>query len=317
MKLFIKDHLWVILLFVICHLIFILIEELDGITNSANLFYYCILSTFFLLVFLLIRYYRNKNMYKLLSNPKNKKYKSLEKSSLPTALCRYLEHREIEYYEVLNNYKEKQDQHILFVNRWIHYLKTPLSVIQLIYQENEVQPIVNSLQNETDKILDGLNMALYYSRADSLKQDLVFESININDAISFVVNDLKRFFIRKSVFPELLINKNENITSDLKWFRFIVYQLLTNAIKYSDKKNSKIIISYSDKILSIKDNGIGIPSKDIKRIFDMFYTGYNGRKMGESTGVGLYLVKKVCEDLNYKIEVITKIGSGTEFLIHL
>lgn len=317
MKLFIRDHLWVILLFIICHLIFIIIERLDGITNNANLFYYCILSTFFLLVFLLIRYYRNKNLYRLLSDPNNKKYKSLERSVLPAALSSYLEKRENEYFEVLNNYKEKHDQHILFVNRWIHYLKTPLSVIQLIYQENEVNPIVQPLQNETDKILEGLNMALYYSRANSLKQDLIFESININEAVSYVVNDLKRLFIRNTVFPELDIDKNEIITSDLKWFKFIVYQLLTNAVKYSDKKNSKIILRYSNKKLSIKDDGVGIPSKDIKRIFDMFYTGNNGRKMGESTGVGLYLVKKICDDLNYKIEINTEIGKGSEFIIHI
>jgi signal transduction histidine kinase len=114
-------------------------------------------------------------------------------------------------------------------------------------------------------------------------------------------------------------NLGFNIFSDGKWVYYVIDQIVNNACKYVEH-NGKIEIRGQETdesiILSIKDNGMGIPAKDIDRIFDRGFTGENGRKTGKSTGMGLYICKKIAEKLNFHIEVSSQVGKYTEFRIH-
>jgi len=110
------------------------------------------------------------------------------------------------------------------------------------------------------------------------------------------------------------------IFSDIKWVEFILNQVLGNAIKYSKESNGIIKIystSTENKItLTIEDNGVGISERDIFRVFEKGFTGDNGRKFGKSTGMGLYLCKKLCNRLGLGISIESKLEYGTKVYIN-
>ncbi|RKJ34994.1 ATP-binding protein, partial [Butyricicoccus sp. 1XD8-22] len=105
------------------------------------------------------------------------------------------------------------------------------------------------------------------------------------------------------------------VASDSKWLKFALGQFITNAVKYTFEENKKIVISAeknNDTVqLHIKDEGIGIPKSDLSRITKPFFTGENGRKTGESTGMGLYLANEICEKLGIKLTIESEVGKGT------
>ena len=119
-------------------------------------------------------------------------------------------------------------------------------------------------------------------------------------------------------FPKLHVDENLIVYSDYKWLSFVIYQLLTNAIKYSDNGKSVFIKAYNEDkkiILSIEDEGCGITKEDIPRIFELFFTGENGRLYGESSGLGLYMVKQILDYLGHSIKVESDIKIGSKFKI--
>jgi signal transduction histidine kinase len=119
------------------------------------------------------------------------------------------------------------------------------------------------------------------------------------------------------VYPEVRVDSDLTVQTDAKWLRFIMLQLLSNAIKYSAGTGLKVTIQahrsedHRQVVLEITDRGMGIPKSDMKRVFDPFYTGENGRKLKESTGMGLYLVKEVVHKMNHRIELESEPGRGT------
>ena len=118
--------------------------------------------------------------------------------------------------------------------------------------------------------------------------------------------------------PKLHVDENLIVYSDYKWLSFVIYQLLTNAIKYSDNGKSVFIKAYNEDkkiILSIEDEGCGITKDDIPRIFELFFTGENGRLYGESSGLGLYMVKQILDYLGHSIKVESDIKIGSKFKI--
>jgi len=119
--------------------------------------------------------------------------------------------------------------------------------------------------------------------------------------------------------PKVEIDKSIQVYSDSKWLKYILEQVITNAVKYSRDKGKYITINTSENDeyvkLNIIDQGVGILKKDINRVFDLFFTGHNGRKFGESTGMGLYIVKKVCEYLQHEVFIESKVNEGTEVTI--
>jgi len=193
------------------------------------------------------------------------------------------------------------------------------TVIHLILQENEGEPYVENIRQELERISRGLNMALNMARLTNFEHDFTVETVLLHSIAIEVVNEQKRYFIRKKVYPEVRIDSNMTVKSDKKWLKFIVEQLLVNAIKYTEGENKKVIVSAYDsekgKVLEVKDRGVGIPKQDIRRVFEPFYTGENGRKFGESTGMGLYLVSEVCKKLGHQIEIESKPGEGTSVRI--
>ena len=160
---------------------------------------------------------------------------------------------------------------------------------------------------------------LYNSRINEFNHDFNVEEIDILSILRKVINDNKKILIRKRIFPEI-IGESTLVQTDKKWMYFVISQLVINAVKYTsiagrEKKFIKFIIRDEGKKISvcIKDNGIGIPKEDIGRVFNEFFTGKNGRKSSESTGMGLYLSKYVCDYMGHELYVKSEEGQGAEF----
>lgn len=218
-------------------------------------------------------------------------------------------------------YEEVQKHNMIFINQWVHQMKTPVSVINLILQEDNIGGFKESIKEENEKISQGLNIMLYNARMNEFNHDFVVESVDLMSILRSVVNDNKKSLIRYRIFPKIT-GDTVRIETDKKWIQFVINQIIINAIKYTnaakrDKKAININIKDDDKktILSIKDNGIGIPKEDIGRVFNAFFTGKNGRKTSESTGMGMYLAKRICEELGHELIVNSKEEKGTEFSI--
>lgn len=158
-----------------------------------------------------------------------------------------------------------------------------------------------------------LNQLLTYSRSTKLLADLKIESISLKSVVQEVINDLKDYFIEKEIYPKSTIGENIVIYSDRKWLKVVIYQLLSNAIKYGEKQSS-VIILYENEQLYIKNKGETIPESEIKRVFELFYTGTKGRTKGEATGIGLYLVKKILSTLSHPY-TLSSINHETTFAI--
>lgn len=215
--------------------------------------------------------------------------------------------------EVKDNLDEIND----YMTKWIHEVKIPLSVCELILDKMEETDISEQLRLEMDRIKFLINQVLYISRASSFSEDLQVAEINIARIIKSVVKKNASFFIAKKInlnFEDI----DFNVITDEKWISYIIDQIINNSYKYMHeggqidiwgKENEKRVA------LHIKDNGIGIEEKDIRRIFDKGFTGENGRQFGKSTGMGLYFSKKIIDKLNHQLKVESQVGSGTEFII--
>ena len=162
----------------------------------------------------------------------------------------------------------------------------------------------------------GLNTILYMARLRTIEQDFRIKPVALADIVHEVNRENKRFYIRSQVYPKFKeIKKGITVETDEKWLFFIISQFVNNAVKYSAGKSNTVIISVyendSEAVLEVADFGAGIPDTDQKRVFDPFFTGENGRRFRESTGMGLYLAKSAADQLGHRIELDSQEGKGT------
>lgn len=318
MKLFLKDNKGYIIIYFISLLITLIYINLLGSLNVMESFYISIVNTFMLITFLCFRYYKHRKIYTLLNkkiNNLNQLVISLGNSVLGKAISDILKQMNNLYSINMIDKNKKHQEHLMFINQWIHQMKTPLSIIQLKMQEDEGERPLEEIREDVYKLNKGLNMAMYFARLDSFEKDFVIEKISLYDLVISKVNEEKTMFIKNKIKPVVEIDKNIKIYSDFKWLKFILEQLIINGIKYSRDVGKELIIKAEENFeyikLTIIDQGIGISKKDVRRVFDAFFTGENGRKFGESTGMGLYIVKKVCDNLGHSISIESNLGFGT------
>lgn len=197
-------------------------------------------------------------------------------------------------------------------------MKTPLSVIELITQEENGE-VFESIVEEVDQMQYGLEMVLYMARLQTFEQDFYVERVSLQEIVQEVIRENKRLFIRSYVYPEVKVKQTIMVETDRKWLRFVIHQVISNAIKYSAGSRKNVTITTLEEersvILEINDHGVGIPKEDLPRVFRPFYTGINGRKFKESTGMGLYLVKNIIKRLEHDIEIKSEVGKGTTICI--
>lgn len=321
MKLFLRDQAPLILVYLFQLLLVTAIYWLDGYDNLNLSLYAALLSGGLLIAYLLLRYYKNRSFYQKLEKPLSsiEDFRgNVQHTPLSQALNQLLQTQFQHYKTDLQLYKYKLKDHIQFINQWVHQMKTPLSVIHLIIQEED-DPRFSSIADELDRLKKGLEMVLYTARLDSFEQDFYVESLELGTITRAAVSSQKRLFIRKRLFPSFQFEDGLSVASDEKWLSFALTQLITNSVRYTLRENSKVNFrGYKhgkQTVLEIQDKGVGIPKSDLPRVFDPYFTGENGRNFQESTGMGLYLVKQICEKLGHKVEIQSNVNVGTTIRI--
>lgn len=215
--------------------------------------------------------------------------------------------------EEINKYKYLQEEYREYIELWVHEIKTPISSSRLIAQNNRSEAM-DSVSEEVAKIEAFVEQVLFYSRSNTVEKDYIIKEVNLKKLCFDVLKKNSKLFIHNKI-GVVTKDLDEVVFSDAKWLEFILTQILTNSVKYSNKPDSQIKISSrkSDNniILRIEDNGIGIQESELPRIFDKGFTGTNGRKNERSTGMGLYICKKLCDRLGLAIKAYSEYGKGT------
>lgn len=219
------------------------------------------------------------------------------------------EHRRLE-----NQMNLRYSDMIDYYTVWVHQIKTPIASMRLNLQ-NEDSPLSRKVSEDLFRIEQYVEMVLCYLRLDSDATDYVFREYDLDEMVKQVVRKFASQFIRRKIKLDYQPLDTKVIT-DEKWFSFVIEQVLSNALKYTQAGTITIEME-REKNLCIRDTGIGIAAEDLPRIFEKGYTGYNGRRDKKASGIGLYLCRRICGNLGHTITASSSPDSGTVIRIRL
>lgn len=220
--------------------------------------------------------------------------------------------------EHVNSYKFLQEEYKEYIELWIHEIKIPIATSEMIIENNKTEAS-KSIKEELDKIENYTEQALFYARSNTVEKDYMISKVKLDEIVNQVILKNKVSLISNKI--NISLHDLEKIVyTDSKWIVFILNQIIQNSIKYMKKQDKKIEIYSKDgkesTVLCIKDNGIGMRKEEVGKVFEKGFTGENGRIIGKkSTGIGLYLCKKLCDKLGLKIELDSNKDEGTEVKI--
>lgn len=308
-------------------MIFMIISFLMYSLNVALVIIFLLFCVWFLplLTYMLIEYIKFRKYFNTVENileNLDKKYLLPEVLNEPD----FIEGEEINYifkvlsrdmHENVKYYKNMQEEYREYIEMWVHEIKTPIASTKLLI-ENNTNEITRKIDTQMDKIENFVEQVLYYSRSDEVGKDYIIKKTELSQVVKSVVKKNQRDFIGKRISLQLG-NLDEIIYSDAKWIEFILNQIVGNAIKYSKGQEDKIKIESkilaNSIVLTIEDNGVGINERDLNRVFEKGFTGENGRKFGKSTGIGLYLCKKLCDKMGLGLSIESKENKGTKVTV--
>lgn len=219
--------------------------------------------------------------------------------------------------EKVNEYKYIQEEYKDYIELWIHEIKLPIATSKMIIENNK-NDVTMSIDEEINEIEGYTEQALFYARSNHANKDYCVTECKVKDIVNESVKRNKQTLINKKIAIQIE-NADQTIYTDPKWVSFILNQIIQNSIKYRKETGAEICFTAEEKkdsvVLSIRDNGIGIRQGEVTRVFDKGFTGSNGRIGKKSTGIGLYLCKKLCDKLGLGIELSAEENVGTEVRI--
>ena len=193
---------------------------------------------------------------------------------------------------------------------WAHQIKTPIAAMRLLLQQPELDR--GSLEAELFRIEQYVGMVLGYLKLEGDSNDFVLRKRRLDDVVRGCVRKYARLFIIKKL-PLNFEETRMTVLTDDKWLAFMIEQLLSNSLKYTSQGEIRI---YADgKALVVEDTGIGISAEDLPRLGERGFTGYNGREDKKSTGLGLYLCRRICTKLGHKLVIESTPDVGTRVKI--
>lgn len=296
--------------------IFGVIFAIYGIPLAAVI-YPAVLSLALMLALLFAGMLKEKRRHGLVQEAMLRK-ELLDETSLPPALTvieedyrelvRMLQQERIDALTALN---VKYDKLSEYYTLWAHQIKTPIASMRLKLAGADSE-LVRAINSDLLRIEQYVDMVMTYVRLDSDSTDYHFRKCNLKDIIRSNVRKFSSDFIAKKLSLEFEPVDLEVLT-DEKWLGFVVEQLLSNAVKYTQKGSIRIVETESEKgpVISISDTGMGISAENLPRVFELGFTGYNGRTNNRASGIGLYLCKRICDSLGVDIEVESTVGEGT------
>ena len=234
------------------------------------------------------------------------------KTPLEALLFSKIETLEKDKKELQLQHQAKQSDLLDYYTLWVHQIKTPIAASKLLVEDLQEQTLKNQLEQELFKIDSYTNLVLQYLRLESFHDDLVVKRENIEDLVKDVVKKYAIFFIQQGLSLNLH-DLNHTIITDKKWFLVILEQVLSNSLKYM--KQGGIEIFFKEDTLYMKDTGLGIQDADLLRVFERGFSGYNGRLTHQSSGLGLYLSKKIADELGHELHLQSVVGEGTTVMI--
>ena len=316
---YLLQHKKEVFVFILFSAVFAVVFYLYELPVDAVL-YACVLCFFLGIIVLTIDFFGYLKKIKLLRDLQKRITLSFEELPEPqnlleqefTKLLYILHEDKINRISAVDNAKsDLADYYTL----WAHQIKTPIAAMRLLLQSGDLNN-TDHLSMELFKIEQYVEMVLQYIRLESSSSDFVFKEYNLDDIVKQAVRKYAKIFIHKKIklnFTEL----NCVVLSDEKWMIFVIEQILSNALKYTNKGEISIYMENNqNKTLVIEDTGMGIKGEDLPRVFENGFTGYNGRADKKSTGIGLYLCKKVLNKLSHAIKIESEAGKGTKIKIN-
>lgn len=225
--------------------------------------------------------------------------------------------------EEIHKIEDEQKEYEDYIEQWIHEVKTPITSIHLMLENriSENPGLKRDLNVELSRLENDVELALYYARSEQIYRDYLIQKLNVRKVLLKVVNKNRTVIMNSSVAIDLDCDEALYAYGDEKWLVFMLTQVLLNAIKYKAEADAKVVMRAKRDnkriVLNIIDNGKGIKKEELPRIFDKGFTGSNGRDNEKSTGMGLYLVHKLCEKLEIDIEADSVYGEFTEISFSL
>lgn len=201
--------------------------------------------------------------------------------------------------ERIGEVERERGEYRAYIEQWVHEVKTPITALKLLCENNR-SPFSRDVLAELENINRYTEQALYYARSEHTEKDYSIREMNLADVVHGAIADNK-YLLRQCDMAITVDDLEPVVYADDKWVRFILNQIISNAVKYRPPQHPALRIfterSGDQVLLSIADNGIGIPESDLPRIFEKGFTGQNGRTIHSSTGIGLYLCKRLCDKL--------------------
>lgn len=225
--------------------------------------------------------------------------------------------------EEIHKIEDEQKEYEDYIEQWIHEVKTPITLIHLMLENriSENPGLKRDLNVELSRLENDVELALYYARSEQIYRDYLIQKLNFRKVLLKVVNKNRTVIMNSSVAIDLDCDEALYAYGDEKWLVFMLTQVLLNAIKYKAEADAKVVMRAKRDnkriVLNIIDNGKGIKKEELPRIFDKGFTGSNGRDNEKSTGMGLYLVHKLCEKLEIDIKADSVYGEFTEISFSL
>lgn len=321
---FIKDRVITLIVNVLCMIalcLFLISIGLQVAELSIVLIFWMII----LIVFLGFAYYRTSKrlsrLYDLVVSL-DKKYLFSEIVGIPAnaeeaIYLQILKMANKSMLEQVSKVSRERKEYKEYIEQWIHEVKTPISAIQLLCENNKSE-FARRILCEMGKLNHFIEQALFYARIEQAEKDYLIKEVCVSEIVHTAIAENKQLLIGNGICLEFE-ESPLTVYTDHKWIEFILNQLIVNAIQY--KKEISPILAFSIEqiqngvALSVKDNGIGINESDLPRIFEKGFTGENGRILKKSTGIGLYLCKRLCEKLGISITVKSTKNEYTIFTL--
>lgn len=305
------------LAFVLLQLVMMFLLDMNTSFLIFSLFLYLMLIGAYLTV---SYYYKNK---------KNKEIKNLvdelDEKHLVTELIKKPKNLENEAYyyalkkatkamnDKITELEHKYQDYEEYIETFVHEVKTPLAALSL-YSDNKKN---SELKEEIKKMDNLVEQVLYYARSENTEKDYFVKKRKLSEIIHQVLMQNKDYLLKNQIRVETK-NLDLSVATDEKWVVFIINQIINNSCKYMNKEEKKIMINGKTEknkiILEITDNGCGIKESDLPRVFEKGFTG-SDRKKEHSTGMGLFLCKKLCNKLNLNITIESKVQEYTKVII--
>jgi signal transduction histidine kinase len=210
-------------------------------------------------------------------------------------------------------YREREIEYREYIELWVHEIKTPIASAKLIAKNNPSSATRNML-SEVERTEDLVEQTLFYARSNSVERDFLVRETSIEAVVNPAIRRHARAFIERRIRLEVE-NLGLLVFTDTKWASFVIQQILANAVIYTPDEDAEVrILAHEAEqavVLTIEDNGCGILASELPRVFDKGFTGSNGRRNVASTGLGLYLVRKLADRIGLGVSVDSVVGEGT------